>query len=276
MKRLLLSVFAGAMLANWASASPDSFYLNTGNINRTAPPDNAPQIDAFNFINTGVFIITNLFQYSLVSPPLPFQTWDTLNWTNRNLIAGDPGFRFDFFDSASSLDRMSASFVNANTVNETNAWVFGVSYVQISATNVVNRGTLGISGAGLLRIDGDNIDLKRGRLAGFGNQATEDGNTGFFGGFFFFFFFGFERFLDRGFNERYWGANIDFFRWQDNFQPTNFHTPPTIAETITNNLYFPYVQELFLTNGFTYYQQTSPDSPFHANINQLFLSQLDA
>ncbi len=263
------------MLANWASASPDSFYLNTGNINRTAPPDNAPQIDAFNFINTGVFIITNLFQYSLVSPPLPFQTWDTLNWTNRNLIAGDPGFRFDFFDSASSLDRMSASFVNANTVNETNAWVFGVSYVQISATNVVNRGTLGISGAGLLRIDGDNIDLKRGRLAGFGNQATEDGNTGFFGGFFFFFFFGFERFLDRGFNERYWGANIDFFRWQDNFQPTNFHTPPTIAETITNNLYFPYVQELFLTNGFTYYQQTSPDSPFHANINQLFLGQLD-
>ena len=54
---------------------------------------------------------------------------------------------------------MSASFVNANTVNPTNAWVLGVSYVTIAATNVINRGTLGISGAGLLKVDGSNVDL---------------------------------------------------------------------------------------------------------------------
>jgi hypothetical protein len=224
MKRLLFSIFAGVLLAPWALASTD-YYINNGVVNVTGPAAAAPQIDAVNFVNTGLFIITNQNQNSPVSPPLPFQTWDTLNWTNRNLIGGDPGFRFDFFDSSSSLDRMSANFVNANSINESNALIFGNSYVEIFANNVVNRGTLGISGAGLLRVDGDNVDLKRSQLAGFGNQANEDGShNSFFGAFF---FFGGERFLDRGFRDRYWGVDFDFFRWQDDFQPSNFHTPPT-------------------------------------------------
>src|SRR5207302_2027162 len=124
MKRLLLSVFASVLLASGASASTD-FYINNGVVNVTGPAAAAPQIDAVNFVNTGLFIITNQAQSSLDSPPLPFQTWDTLNWTNRNLIGGDPGFRFDFFDSASSRDRLSANFVNANSINESNALVFG-------------------------------------------------------------------------------------------------------------------------------------------------------
>jgi len=276
MKRLLLSVFASVWLAPSALASTP-FYINNGVVNVTGPAVAAPQIDAVNFVNNGVFIITNLNQYDPVSPAMQFQTWDTVNWTNRNLIGGDPGFRFNLFDSASSLNRMSANFVNANSINDSNALVFGTSFVQIFASNVVNRGTLGISGAGLLRVDGDNIDLKRSQLAGFGNQANEEGFNQFFG-FFFFFGFGNERFLDRGFNERYWGANIfDSVRWDVNFQPTNFHTPPTLAETITDMFYVPYIQQLYLTNGFTYYVQTRRDrfDPFLANINILFLSQLD-
>ncbi|MEY2427331.1 MAG: hypothetical protein QOJ40_216 [Verrucomicrobiota bacterium] len=286
MKRSLLSIFAGVLLAPWALASTD-YYINNGVINVTGPAVAAPQIDAVNFVNNGLFIITNQAQSSLVSPALPFQTWDTLNWTNRNLIGGDPGFRFDFFDSASSLDRMSANFVNANSINESNALVFGNSYVEIFASNVINRGTLGISGAGLLRVDGDNVDLKRSQLAGFGNQANENGLFSINNNFFFFFFFGSSAFLDRGFQDRYWGVNFDFFRWQDNFQPSNFHTPPTgffagafgfgLDTTISNLAYVPYTQELFLTNGFTYYMQTAPDpfDPFLGRVDLLFLAQAD-
>ena len=248
MKRLLISVFLSLPAAPLALASPDAFYINTFGVSVVAPPQAAPVIDAISFVNNSYFDITNLYPQFSVTPPVPFETWDTLNWSNRNLMMGDPGFRFDDFDSGTSLNKRSAYFVNANTVAGSNdiAKVFGASYLLVSATNIINRGALTISGAGLLTLEGENVDLTRGLVAGVGNESSSLA----------------------GVLDWYWGVgtnNLNAF-----FGANVVQSSPLLCTTIQFPFYVPFFQSLLLTN-FTTYMQTNLFGT-NQTVDVLFLS----
>src|SRR5436189_6220274 len=102
-KRLTFCVLSSGLLASVAMAT-DPFYINDGVVSVIQPPQTAPQIDAVNFVNNGIFNITNLNSVFL-NPPLPFETWNTLNYSNRNRMMGDSGWQFDYFDSTHSVWR---------------------------------------------------------------------------------------------------------------------------------------------------------------------------
>lgn len=127
------------------SAATRHTYLNSTPVN--VPPDIAPRIDATRFINQSMFNI-NLFNL----PPLPYETLNTRFFTNTaaGTVLGSPGFRFDFFTN--------------NTRRIMNAWhnegeVSGNTWVLVWARNIVSSGPISVGPAGLLRLQGDNIDV---------------------------------------------------------------------------------------------------------------------
>src|ERR1035437_6287813 len=126
MKRLLLWILLGSLASPLALATTN--YINNGTVSFTSPPQTPPQIDASNFVNNGIFYITNNVLTSEFQPPAPYQSWNTRNWTNANRMAGDSGFRFDYYDSIGQTNGWSAHFQNAGNANPTNANIFGASY----------------------------------------------------------------------------------------------------------------------------------------------------
>ena len=79
----------------------DPIYINSGTINNA----NLPNIDATNFYNSG--------SWNIYTAPLPYQTANTLNYTNNGTMTGSVGWEFDY-GTGSSGRRMSANFVNGN------------------------------------------------------------------------------------------------------------------------------------------------------------------
>src|SRR5205807_945796 len=118
-----------------------------------SPPQAFPQLDVLNFVNNGLFVVSNSF-FDNINFPTTFQTSDTVNWTNHNRMVGDSGFRFENFDTGESRWRRSANFVNQGLVNETNASIFGATYIQVRADNIINRGGLTVGATGLLELKG--------------------------------------------------------------------------------------------------------------------------
>src|SRR5829696_1611320 len=169
-RQLILALFSAVLLP--AALATETNYINNGIVTAVFPPVPAPDIDAINFINNGFFGVTNFFSESFFTPAPPFTTANTLNYSNRNLMLGDSGFRFNFFDSEAGINRRANNFVNANIVNPTNASIYGASYLLVSATNIVNRGTLAVGGPGLLNLTGDNVDLSRSVLGAVGNETN--------------------------------------------------------------------------------------------------------
>src|SRR5687768_9441911 len=66
-----------------ARSSTVELYINNGTVTT------APQIDARNFLNTGTF------DASSVSSTVQYNTYSTLNYTNRGIMSASEGFRFD-------------------------------------------------------------------------------------------------------------------------------------------------------------------------------------
>jgi hypothetical protein len=100
MKRFLFAAALSAVSAGQLAAGTAPSYENFGTLT------NVPQIDARVFANYGTF-------GSLVTP-LPFQTQNTLIYTNRGIMLGGVGFRFDFLSSA-GVRKPADTFVNANS-----------------------------------------------------------------------------------------------------------------------------------------------------------------
>jgi hypothetical protein len=170
MKRILLPLLLGVLPVSPAAATTN--YINNGTVSILSPPQIAPQIDASNFVNNGTFYITNDYS-DTVQPPLPYESWNTRNWTNANRMAGDSGFRFDYFDSVGQTNGWSANFQNAGNVNPTNANAFGAWYMLVAATNINNKGTLTVGGPGLMTLDGRSLDLSRGTFGAVGNETND-------------------------------------------------------------------------------------------------------
>jgi hypothetical protein len=259
--------FSGAwslVLGAWVALLPpaalatDAFYINNGIVSVTSPPTDPPQIDATNFVNNGLFAITNLNNGSL-TPPFPYETWNTLNFSNRNRMVGDSGFRFDKYNPNNSQRSMAANFVNANTINDTNSSIFGNSYVLLSATNAINRGALSVGVTGLLQAQGNNVDLTRSLLASVGHETNP-----------------FSGILDRC-----WSSN-DFINFDSNvfdtiFIPGNISSPTQFIQCLA---YTPYPAHyttvpfsIHLGFNYTAFLLNTPDdfNPFLFHTDVLFL-----
>jgi hypothetical protein len=133
------------IIRGWGQTVP--IYVNDRDFNNAVPP----QIDATAFVNQALF--------SVYVSPLPFQTQNTLYYTNKGsgVMTGYVGFRFDYFNPLTGISYPANTFVNNGTIT-------GDPYLIISATNIVNTGLLMSGGSGLLHLDGGNVDLSRSGL----------------------------------------------------------------------------------------------------------------
>jgi hypothetical protein len=211
---------------------------------------NVPQIDATAFANHGLFQVFST---------LPFDTQNTLNFTNTGLMQGFPGFRFDYVSTA-RLRRPAANFLNSfdaridavgggqfiPTFGTTGGLTVGTglenAQILVSATNIINRGRLTVDPSGLIRLDGQNVNLERSSvgvlpfIGGLGSASP----TNFI--------------PDVGILDLYWGLNVDGSvafgpngLVRTNRGSTNFtvRTPP---HRVTNAI-GGFVTSLTLTNG---------------------------
>src|SRR5579864_3707329 len=144
-RELRFCLLFAACLAQSCLYATDSIWINTGTIS------SPPQIDAYNFVNSGTIT---------VGTTLPFETSNTRNYTNSGTMISTPGWFFDDAASQAGLRAASDSFVNLNDgsviANDPGTiFVFGgagigntvlslPSYLFITASNIVNKGTLSV------------------------------------------------------------------------------------------------------------------------------------
>ncbi|MGO8838623.1 MAG: glycoside hydrolase family 44 protein [Limisphaerales bacterium] len=144
----------GQTIATWNSADYGSSF--------TTPP----QINATNFYNTAIWNI------DILSPtPGVFETSHTLNYTNEASMTCSLGWEFDYGPLSNGTRGWSANFFNdnpgiitavdgavANLADETTL----VSYLLVSATNIVNKGLLNAGANGEIVLSGANVNLSHG------------------------------------------------------------------------------------------------------------------
>lgn len=154
------------------AAAPAPVYENSG---RNPDPI---MIDAEVFINTGTFTIgseAGIFFRDYRNPVMPFETQNTLYYTNTYLMSAVPGFNLQYIDDLGIRRRaaqiynspgatISGEFANMSINMSLTGWpndlfpMYG-GYVSLNATNIVNRGTIEGFYAGSIEIRGDNVDL---------------------------------------------------------------------------------------------------------------------
>ena len=137
---MLLFVLAGFPFAVQAT---DALYSSPATV--TTP---VPQVDATNFYNAGAW---NIFTTDR------FRTAHTLNYTNIGTMIGSVGWEFDWGPSFAGTRSPSVNFVN----NSASALVNGTLYLWVTATNIVNKGTLLASANGEIKLTGTTVDLHR-------------------------------------------------------------------------------------------------------------------
>jgi hypothetical protein len=137
----------------------------------TATVTDPPQIDATNFVNSGLIEIFT---------SLPFETSDTRNYTNSGTMIGSPGWFFYNSPPANGQRRPADNFVNLNdglvqALDGSGFFTIGTvvggasassspSYLVVAASNIVNKGTLSVGGNGLLNLRGTNVNVARSAL----------------------------------------------------------------------------------------------------------------
>lgn len=163
-----------------ASAQPQDVYINKGFVDAI---DDLP-INAVTFINEGSF--------SEFSSPLPFDTLNTLNYTNYGVMNSVAGFVFEHI-SDEGVHSKAGSFFN-DVGAQVNAISSIPNRVVINATNVQNHGLISIGSSGLLQINGDHVNLSDGGLL----VAPLQGNGSFS--------FGTNYSPEAGVFDEYWGG----------------------------------------------------------------------
>ena len=150
MKTRLISTLSSWLVAGFVSLGGTAdLYINDDTLS------DPPQIDARAVLNRGTMQFVNLL--------LPFDTQNTRFFTNAGSMIGSGseqgGFRLDHTDGATGT-RTPASVIN----NLQGALLLGDPYLLLDATNIINRGTLQVTAAGLMRLNGQNVDVSSGKL----------------------------------------------------------------------------------------------------------------
>jgi hypothetical protein len=146
------------LLTGLVRAGTTPLYVNYGYISA------APQIDATAFLNNGIF--------SLSASLLPFDTQNTLYFTNRGTLSSlgpdSGGFRFDYVNSTNGIHQPASAILNdSGAVISATDSVNGYSdgpYIILNATNIINKGSVAILNTGLIQITGSDVNLSRGSL----------------------------------------------------------------------------------------------------------------
>ncbi len=265
-KFALLAVLLSLSVLDDRAADP--VYENIGEVTV------APQIDALSFLNSGSFS---------VSSALPFETQNTRSFVNTGTMTGSPGFRFETISSGGARGP-ATSFLN-----DVDAQVFATTpgrillsgsgavtgsgfenpQIIISALSVTNRGRLHADADGLVRIQGNTVDLSRSSVgilpysggAGFLTETNFVPEVGIF--------------------DSYWGMNGD---GSASFRPagmalanrgsTNF-TVATPPHSVTNE-FRPrgFRASLRLTNAIAYVM-TNAISPSNLLVQAVFVQVND-
>jgi hypothetical protein len=166
-------------------------YLGPGYVGNT-PPGYPPNIDATNFVNSGMMEI-------LAYPP-PFMTSQTLNFTNTGEMLGEVGWEFDYGPLPGGGRGMAGNFYNG-TYNPNTTPVQGLiesvsgalpnplssiftydqGYLWVSATNIVNKGMLAADAACEIKLAGTNVNLSRSyvEIAAITGVGSVNGKTNF-------------------------------------------------------------------------------------------------
>jgi len=159
--QFLLSLVA-ATSAAMAATSPG--YTNLTIVRSPNP------IDAKVFVNQGQFIAN----YDL-GAGLPFDFQNTEYFWNQGVMAARPGFKFDLTVPGVGV-RKTGTFLNDRDgsviVNPTSGFSgsgfgfggIGGPYLTIYATNIVNRGLIESDTFGIVRLNGDDVNLSRGTI----------------------------------------------------------------------------------------------------------------
>src|SRR5262245_7551637 len=140
MKQLSCIGLAGLVWAAHALGATAPIYINTGTVL------SAPQIDATAFLNEGTFSV-------FAGGFLPYETQNTLNFTNHGQMTASPGFRLLY------IGDNGYRFPAANIINGSGAVINGAPFVWLEATNIVSRGLLQGDPAGLIRVNGQSVDF---------------------------------------------------------------------------------------------------------------------
>jgi len=170
MKNWKIAFGVAAQLMAAVSAAPSPIYINDGQ------NPNPVVIDATAFLNTGTFTIgevTQGFFNGFQNPVVPYETQNTLYYTNTFRMSAVPGFNFQYINDA-GIRRPAAQIYNAPGATISGEFgnlavniggypnylfpLYG-GLVSLSATNIVNRGTIEGFYAGSIEIRGDNVDL---------------------------------------------------------------------------------------------------------------------
>jgi len=172
---MLSLFFIGCLLAlPLAASATQGTYISPATV--TGSP---PQVDATNFVNNGA--------WNIVTVPYPYQTTHTLNYYNSGTMYSGVGWEFDYGLNVNLSGRSwSASFTNDNNgtiAAEDVSFMYlphqqvTVSYLRISATNIVNKGTLMAGPNGQLIVNGSGVNLSNSGLEITPVVGTGGGNT---------------------------------------------------------------------------------------------------
>jgi hypothetical protein len=156
MKRLL---FLAVCLVSLAPAlhATTNLYVNAAPIHAGCAPgvytSTPPTIDATGFLNRSVFDVNTIDCFSVMAPYEIQNLRGLTNIASGNII-GDPGFRFNYFNTANNLRYPMDVWNNAGTVN-------GVYWVDVNSHYINSTGPLITSSLGLIRLQGDAVSLVR-------------------------------------------------------------------------------------------------------------------
>ena len=246
MNRKLVAGLAAVALACSAIAQ-ELTYENATFL--SAPPDLPPNIDAFNFVNDGTFIINLTNQLWLIPPsqsPIPYEMQNVHNYTNSAgmFMSFNTGFRVDRFDPRVGVRGPASIFDNEGTIHcgtsDTFSTLnfegfFGITNVLfigsaagskflLSADTLINPGELEMGFDSLCSLNANTINLDHG-IVTMETNGFSSVNFGFL----------FNSLIFDG----YWGLSTNPVP-PSSFVPANFFggTPPfTPPHVVTNRNY---------------------------------------
>jgi hypothetical protein len=147
MKIKTLLALVGVLSVGSLLADPQPIYVNIGT------QTNNVQVDAVAFANYGWFVTDTS------------ALWDGQNtryWTNRGMMTGAPGFRFDYVNDAGFRQPADSFFNGPGASITVQEGVDIVAGLRINATNIITRNSILESDiTGIIQILGHNADLSR-------------------------------------------------------------------------------------------------------------------
>jgi hypothetical protein len=146
-----------------AMAQPQEVFVNKAFVDTDTLP-----VDAVTFINEGSFTVGGGL--------MPFDTQNTLNYTNRGVMNSPTGFLFEHINDGGHHSKAENFFNDVGA--EVNATSSLPNRIEINATNIQNRGLLSVGSSGLLSITGDHVDLSDGGLLIAPLQGNGSSSTG--------------------------------------------------------------------------------------------------